>query len=268
MCWSVESSLISAAIFAIGIAIVWYLNPKQKTSFFLFFGFYGIMQLLQALIWFSGEVTDTIGSFSVSGYCSLANRYFTYAANVLIWTQPALFATFGFLVHKTIPHLKLLLLYLVFFLVFFGYTVYNTETQASHLIWNWPLRDSNFGPTTCTLIGSHGYMLWIFGAGRVDFQPTWVVYATLILIPLVCLYNDRSLSIISFSWWFTYLISRFLLPLGHGESTAFWCTLSVISVPIVVVYSFYEYKTREIEDAKATIMSNMRREEYSGEINL
>ena len=51
--------------------------------------------------------------------------------------------------------------------------------------------------------------------------------------------------VISWSWTITYLISKLLLPLSHSETTAFWCTMSVISVPAIVLYSWYESRVRK-----------------------
>jgi hypothetical protein len=210
MCWNAPVS--------IGFGLIHLLAFKLTTrqSYRLFTGFYAIMEFYQAFQWLFGDV----------GNCTPYNALITTIAYCLIWFQPWLYILIGEAEDVGLRYGRKVAL-ITFFWSLFTLSLGLLKQPTYYL------PDSNFGYPTCTKVGSHGHLHWIFSPITMIYQPSY--YSYVVLIATTMSFYPRQLYPIIQGWTLTLLLS--LLYVGTGpELPAIWCWLSVlVSLRLIVL---------------------------------
>lgn len=202
MCWNAPVSICFGLIHLLAFAIV------TRRSYRLFTAFYAVMEFYQAFQWLYGDV----------GNCSQFNTSVTIIAYGLIWFQPWLYILIGEAEGLQLDYgRKIAITTYVWSIVTLLLGLCKQPTYY--------LPNSNFGYPTCTLVGSHGHLHWIFSPISVIYQPSYYNYV--VLIATTMSYYPKQLYPIIQGWTLTLLLS--LLYVGTSpELPAIWCWLSVL----------------------------------------
>lgn len=210
MCWNAPVSIGFCIIHLLAFRLT------SRHSYRLFTVFYAIMEFYQAFQWLFGDV----------GTCSTRNTLITIIAYGLIWFQPWLYVLIGQAETVELQYARRLAIMTFFwsmFTLFLG--LFKQPTYY--------LPNSNFGYPTCTLVGSHGHLHWIFSPITMIYQPSY--YSYVMLIAATMSFYPKQLYPIVQGWSLTLLLS--LLYVGTGpELPAIWCWLSVLVSLRLVVY--------------------------------
>ena len=216
MCWSINVSLAAALVHGTTYLVARHQRPPEYRSYLLFTLFYTTMELFQALQWAMGDVETG---------CTSRNQGFTIIAYILIWIQPLLFVKIG---DKTRFHtvrirlqygarLATITFWYALLLLGLGLT-----TEPS-----WVLPNSNYGPTTCTVIGPYGHLGWQFAPISIVYGPTHFVYVALIVTTIMFYPTVLKLTI-GLGWLGTLFVSLYLVGTTI-DLPAFWCFLSLFA---------------------------------------
>lgn len=205
-------------------------KTKYRNIFLVFIGFYGIMELLQFIQWIYGDIN----------ICTYRNKFFTkpplglepIIAFILIWLQPLLFSWIG-LVSTYNSYYKfgfnLSLLALIFGIFNMQLSYYTNKSII--------YENTNFGETTCTIIGKYGHLLWKFSVLSLNYHPSYFVYLGIILLCIFKYPNVLKFTI-GLGWFYTLLISLYLVN-NSPELPSFWCLLSIFANIPIILYTKY-----------------------------
>lgn len=241
MCWSAPVSLFFGLLHTL---LAYRIFKRQKQlkygpEFLMFTSFYAIMEYLQFLQWMVG-VVDIYGPIKP---CSPTNVFLTCCAYLLIWTQPLLFSLIG----RSSIYAGLR----TYDARSFRHGIYSFSMSASwfvlfaaiiNLIAGFYTSDmiyfvrspSNFGYQTCTYLGEYGHLDWQFRVRWLDFQPTYLIYLT-IIITAIWHFDPELKWILGLGWGGTFLLSYWLVG-GSSEFPAYWCWLSVLADLPIFIY--------------------------------
>lgn len=232
MCRNIFETSLFSAIYVISIIAHQYFKKKNYKSYITFSAFFFTMEFFQLCQWLFAGVIHTVIQ---SATCSTNNKFSTYVAFILIWTQPLLFAFIGYQAEKTNGNdgsifKRLCVVYFGVALLAIGGLVYSTEFIKS----SFPFGDSNYSNVTCTFIGKNNHLVWNFAGIHVDYQANHLLYAVLCIIAFVFYQSD--LLVVPFSWGFTLFAACFIFRVTLSELPAYWCVLSVLSNIFIWIY--------------------------------
>jgi len=225
MCWSAEVSV------GFGLIHVAAMLLTRRASYKIFCSFYALMEFYQAAQWMWGDV----------GSCTPWNSQVTFVAYFLIWVQPLLFVAIGKAEGLKLGHMEIAA-QMTYIMAMLSLALGLSKAPT------YSVPDSSFGNVTCTTIGPHGHLAWMFSPITVAYQPTHFVYVMLIWV--TCMKYPPQLQLIKWGWAGTLLISICSVGVG-AELPAVWCGSSVlVSVPIAI----YELITRvqRLKEERAT----------------
>ncbi len=235
MCWSIPVTTTFASIYLLVIIGTLIVRPKKYAGFVLYLSFFFIMETFQLFQWVFGDVV-MIASDRLT--CSERNRHFTYVGFILIWLQPLLFTVIGFINNRKNKKVfaKLATVYIFFFAAVF--IIFLLQDLGTHR-YNYELADANIGNKTCTFIGKHHHLAWTFYGGHPDYHPNNLMYVVLCTIPFM--FYGKEMYGAWISWLITLLITLVSMKWSFAELPAYWCFLSVISIPVLACQGLYTY---------------------------
>lgn len=228
MCWSILASSVFAFLYLVAIVIFYIEKSKFYKCYVTFSIFYMIMEIFQTLQWFLGDVSPT-----EINQCSFTNRFFTYVAYILIWSQPLLYSYIGYLSNQNISIFKKLN-YLNVLVLFFAVTLLFQNNDNLILV----SHDSNLSNVTCTSIGETDHLVWRFKMSNVDMQPNNFTY--LILCIFSFLLYERELSYIGYGWTLSFIFTTLALKPTNLEIPSTWCLMSVIANPLLLAVTLLQ----------------------------
>lgn len=228
MCWNLQVSLTFALLYFLTIILYIVKRPKYWRGYSLFSGFYLVMELFQAAQWLYGDVETTYSEYGPKS-CSLINKNFTYVAYVLIWLQPFLYSIIGLIELKKKVFKKLMLFNLIIFL----YGIIDLIILRKIYNIKYMIKDSNFGPDTCTDVGPTHHLTWRFSPSNIDLQLNNLTY--LILCGVNFLFYKNELKNIRNGWLFALILTKIILFPTNAEMPSSWCLMSVFANLLILM---------------------------------
>jgi hypothetical protein len=188
------------------------------------------MELFQMFQWVFGDVNDYVGN---STSCSITNRTFTYIAFILIWFQPILFNIIGYMAYQDFAFINMGGTGILVFIYGLFSLFYSTEKNVD---FGYPADMSSIGRVTCTYIGLHNHLAWMFKGIDFDFQVNYILYSTLCWLAFK--FYAKDLWGIPLSWFLTLLTTILTFNVSAFELPSFWCMLSVEANFIIILYHY------------------------------
>ncbi len=217
MCWNANVSIFFGFIHLLACILT------VRKSFKLFTIFYAVMEFYQAFQWKWGDI----------GLCTQWNTAVTLIAYSLIWFQPLLYIFIGEAEGLTLTYGKITAI------ITYYWSMFSLIMGINHIP-TYYLPKSNFGYPTCTSIGPHEHLSWVFSPITIMYQPTHYVY--ILLIVTTMMFYPKQLRLIVLGWLVTLIFSLFYIGTG-SELPAVWCWSSVVvSVPLIFQHFYGIYR--------------------------
>ena len=196
MCISAEVSMIAFLTCSISCIYLYKRNRTNDRWISLIFGYFGIMQLLEYLMWIDQE-------------CSGLNQLATDYSLIHVVLQPVLSLFVAYLLVKKVPNWSYLLLLLYLVISLPKILSAKEENQCSK-----PCNGSDIGLTWDYTIVDHSYLVWILFAvalaapfllmkknGYIYASFLMIIFAISHFIALRRCKRDININAPSGSWW-------------------------------------------------------------------
>jgi len=231
MCWGVEVSATFCVIYAAFAVYTYWWKPIQYRAYIMCGTFFFFMELFQLVQWIWGDVVSTVEN--ASG-CSHRNKWFTFLGYILVWGQPLLFASCGYVGYKNKLFKRITILITIIVVANTLVTVYITLFGISQLGIT-PQETSGYkiqpnsitGPVSCTFIGPNHHLAWMWRTVHPDMSGN--IQTFLVLNVISFMFYKKDMWGISIGWLGTMLFTAIFFNSSWTEFPAFWCYLSVTS---------------------------------------
>lgn len=218
MCISAEVSMIAFLTCSITCIYLYKRNRTNDRWISLIFGYFGIMQLLEYLMWIDQE-------------CSGLNQIATDYSLIHVVLQPVLSLFVAYLLVKKVPNWSYLLLLLYLVISLPKILSAKEENQCSK-----PCNGSDIGLTWDYTVVDYSYLVWILfaialAAPFLLMKKNGYIYASLLIIAFVlshfiALHRCRDPAPTN-SWW---------KRRGYSSPTGSWWCLTAVLGPLCAIF--------------------------------
>ena len=218
MCISAEVSMIAFLTCSITCIYLYKRNRTNDRWISLIFGYFGIMQLLEYLMWIDQE-------------CSGLNQIATDYSLIHVVLQPVLSLFVAYLLVKNVPNWSYLLLLLYLVISLPKILSAKEENQCSK-----PCNGSDIGLTWDYTVVDYSYLVWILfaialAAPFLLMKKNGYIYASLLIIAFVlshfiALHRCRDPAPTN-SWW---------KRRGYSSPTGSWWCLTAVLGPLCAIF--------------------------------
>jgi hypothetical protein len=218
MCISAEVSMIAFLTCSITCIYLYKRNRTNDRWISLIFGYFGIMQLLEYLMWIDQE-------------CSGLNQIATDYSLIHVVLQPVLSLFVAYLLVKKVPNWSYLLLLLYLVISLPKILSAKEENQCSK-----PCNGSDIGLTWDYTVVDYSYLVWILfaialAAPFLLMKKNGYIYASLLIIAFVlshfiALHRCRDPAPTN-SWW---------KRRGYSAPTGSWWCLTAVLGPLCAIF--------------------------------
>ena len=209
MCISAEVSMIAFLTCSISCIYLYKRNRTNDRWIAMVFGYFGIMQLLEYLMWMDQE-------------CSGLNQLATHYSLIHVVLQPVISLLVAYLMIKKVPNWSYLLLLLYLVISLPKILAAKEENQCSK-----PCHGSDIGLTWDYTIVDHSYLVWI-------------LFAIALAAPFLLMKKNGY--IYAFFLMITFAISHFIAYhrcnkpiLINAPSGSWWCLVSAFG-PLCAIF--------------------------------
>jgi len=218
MCISAEVSMIAFLTCSISCIYLYKRNRTNDRWISLIFGYFGIMQLLEYLMWIDQE-------------CSGLNQIATDYSLIHVVLQPVLSLFVAYLLVKKVPNWSYLLLLLYLVISLPKILSAKEENQCSK-----PCNGSDIGLTWDYTIVDYSYLVWILfaialAAPFLLMKKNGYIYASLLIIAFVLSHfialHRCSDPAPTNSWW---------KRRGYSSPTGSWWCLTAVLGPLCAIF--------------------------------
>ena len=123
----------------------------------------------------------------------------------------------------------------IFYILLFAFLFISFLLQEFSLYHReYSIGDSNIGNQTCTFIGDNHHLAWMFYGGHPDYHPNNLLYV--ISCTTSFIFYKKEMYGAWISWLLTLAITLLSTKWTWIELPAFWCLLSIISIPTLAIY--------------------------------
>ena len=218
MCISAEVSMIAFLTCSITCIYLYKRNRTNDRWISLIFGYFGIIQLLEYLMWIDQE-------------CSGLNQIATDYSLIHVVLQPVLSLFVAYLLVKKVPNWSYLLLLLYLVISLPKILSAKEENQCSK-----PCNGSDIGLTWDYTVVDYSYLVWILfaialAAPFLLMKKNGYIYASLLIIAFVlshfiALHRCRDPAPTN-SWW---------KRRGYSSPTGSWWCLTAVLGPLCAIF--------------------------------